>query len=195
MGTGSGLFLKIAKCMGFDATGLELHTQNVEKLKECGFEVVDVPLEKAGLASDEFDMVSMWEVLEHIENPVSLLRETARIMKPGGKLLILVPNVDSLVTRLLHEKSGTFGGHSHVNHFNVKTLTRLLGLAGFEVMHAETIITELGTINNHLGFEDPYNGAAGTQLGFITPEMIHENMLGSKLLVLAGMKDKEETRL
>ncbi|MDR2947218.1 MAG: class I SAM-dependent methyltransferase, partial [Candidatus Adiutrix sp.] len=103
--------------------------------------------------------------------------------------LILVPNVHSLVSRLLHEKSNTFGGHSHLNHFSPHTLTALLAGAGLEVVEMETVITELGTINNYLAFEDPYFGEAGSFWAGLTPALLHDNLWGSRLLVLAKPRE------
>ena len=184
VGAGTGLFVETAAGRGFRPAALELHRQNAANLRERGFEVIDRPLEQAGLDEDRFDLVTLWEVLEHIVDPGSLLNEISRVLRPGGILLILVPNADSLASRLLHEKSGAFGGHSHVNFFNVNTLTRLLGQTGFEAIDRETIISELGTINNYLNFEDPYLGRASATLDLLTPRAIHQRLLGSKLLML-----------
>ena len=185
VGAGTGLFLKTARDMGLDPVGLELHLENAAALRDEGFTVIDRPLEEADLESGTFDLISLWEVLEHIIHPARLLNEIHRALKPGGVLLILVPNADALSARILHEKSGAFGGHSHVNFFNSQTLSRLLAQTGFSVLEVETIITELGAINNHLGFEDPYLGDSPMILDFLTPELIHERLLGGKLLMLA----------
>ena len=195
VGAGTGWFVRTAREMGFNPTALELHKKNAARLKGEGFPVIEVPLEESGLDSDSFDLVTLWEVLEHIVDPGPLLSEIKRVLRPAGLLLILVPNADSLVTRLLHEKSGTFGGHSHVNFFNAATLERLLAKAGFEVLETETLITELGTINNYLNFEDPYLGRAEAGLDFLSPQLIHDHLLGSKLMVLARpVKEKEQNR-
>lgn len=191
IGAGTGLFMETAAAEGFNPMGIELNQANLNRLQRLGFHMLDRPLEAALLPDNHFDMVTMWEVLEHIVQPQGLLREVGRVLRPGGLLLILVPNVDSLVTRLLHEKSGTFGGHSHINHFNLRTISTLLGQTHYVVLEAETIITELGTINNYLDFQDPYLGQAKILLDCLTPELIHDHFLGSKLLVLAkNMKEK-----
>ena len=192
VGTGTGLFLKVAQGRGYAVSGLELNAGGLDRLRAEGFTVIDRPLEEAGLEANSFDLITLWEVLEHIVEPMGLAAEVARILKQRGVLLILVPNADSLASRILHEKSGAFGGHSHVNFFNRKTLTRLLEDAGFEILEAETLITELGTINNYLSFEDPYLGRADAVLDFLTPEFIHGHMLGSKLLVLARPNSNKE---
>lgn len=189
IGTGSGLFLKTAREKGFQPTGLELHQGNVARLRAEGFAVIDRPLEQAGLPGRHYDLISLWEVLEHMIDPKSLIEEIARIIKSAGVLLILAPNADALVTRILREKSGVFGGHSHVNFFNLKTITRLLNQCGFGVLEAETLITELGAINNYLSFEDPYLGQAEPMLDLLTPKFIHDRLLGSKLFLLARLRD------
>jgi 2-polyprenyl-3-methyl-5-hydroxy-6-metoxy-1,4-benzoquinol methylase len=184
LGAGTGLFVRLASANGFETTALELHKENARRLSADGFRVVTQPLDQANLPEDHFDLVTLWEVLEHIVDPNILLNEIHRILKPKGVLLILVPNVEALVTRILHEKSGTFGGHSHVSFFNRRTLGRLLSETGFTMVEQETLITELGTINNYLSFEEPYLGRAPTVLDVLTPELIHEKLIGSKLLML-----------
>ena len=111
-----------------------------------------------------------------------------RLLAPGGVLLIMVPNVDSLVIRILHEKAVTFSGDSHVNLFNADTLARLVESCGFAVLDCETLLTEIGTINNYLSFEEPYFGDAPALLEFLTPEYIHSRRLGYQLLMIARCK-------
>ena len=185
IGAGTGLFVRVAHERNYHPVALELHRENVERLRNDGYQVIDRPLEAADIPDQSFDLVTLWEVLEHIVDPKPLLSRVHQLLKTNGLLFILVPNGESLATRLLHEKSGVFGGHSHVNFFNHHTLTRMLRETGFQPVETETIITELGTINNHLGFQDPYLGQADTQMDFLTPKAIHDRLLGSKLLMIA----------
>ncbi|MBU0515893.1 MAG: class I SAM-dependent methyltransferase, partial [Proteobacteria bacterium] len=130
------------------------------------------------------DLISLWEVLEHIVEPRPLLAEVARLLAPGGVVLILVPNRDALVTRLLQARSNTFVV-SHVNFFDAGSLNRLAESCGLMELARETIVTELGAIRNYLDFQDPYSGQAnGDKFPWLTPEFIHDNLLGSKLLAL-----------
>ena len=62
--------------------------------------------------------MTLWTVLEHIVEPRSFLQSIRRLLAPDAVLLVLVPNVDSLAVRMLHEKAVTFAGDSHVNHFS-----------------------------------------------------------------------------
>jgi hypothetical protein len=61
----------------------------------------------------------------------------------------------------------------------------LLEGCGFEILELETILTELGSINNYLDFQDPYLGEAGPFFPDLTPEVIHDKLWGSRLLALA----------
>jgi 2-polyprenyl-3-methyl-5-hydroxy-6-metoxy-1,4-benzoquinol methylase len=185
VGTGTGNFLRQANLRGWETLAVELNMESADSLRNEGIEVIVKPLELADLSSGSFELVSLWEVLEHLAEPKAVLYEARRLLADDGLALILVPNSGSLVTRLLHEKSHTFGGHSHLNHFNAKSLTALLSDLHFDVLEMETVITELGTINNHLAFEDPYLGEARPCFPFLTPELIHQNLWGSRLLVLA----------
>jgi 2-polyprenyl-3-methyl-5-hydroxy-6-metoxy-1,4-benzoquinol methylase len=185
VGTGPGGFVRLAAERGWEVSAIEFNVESVENLLKEGMRIIVKPLELADLPPASIDLVTMWEVLEHLADPKVALAEARRVLAPGGAVLLLVPNAGSLVTRLLHEKSHTFGGHSHLNHFNPGSLGLLLARLGYETLEMETVITELGTINNHLDFQDPYLGDAGPLAPELTPGIIHERMWGSRLLALA----------
>lgn len=188
VGSGPGGFLQVARDRGWKTRALELNRQSSRQLENAGFQLIVKHLELSDLPPKSFNLISFWEVLEHLPTPQEMLGETRPLLAPGGLILILVPNAHSLVTRLLHEKSNTFGGHSHLNHFTPPSLTRLLDTMGFEVLEMETVITELGTINNYLAFDEPYVAQAASAWEGLTPELIHQNMWGSRLLALAAKK-------
>jgi 2-polyprenyl-3-methyl-5-hydroxy-6-metoxy-1,4-benzoquinol methylase len=185
IGGGGGAFARLATEDGWQVTTLELNQESSKRLASQGLKVIVKHLEMADLPSGGFDLISLWEVLEHLVDPGLTIREIRRLLAPGGLLLVLVPNVESLATRLLHEKSRTFGGHSHLNHFSPRTLESLLKKSGLAGLELETVITELGTINNHLAFEDAYAGSAEPFSSALTPALIHENLWGSRLLAVA----------
>jgi len=186
VGCGPGVFLEAARERGWEIQGVEFNKWCGGRLRELGIEVIDVPLEEANLAAKSYTCVTLWDVLEHITNCRAFLDVIRRILVPNGMVVLQVPNINSFVSRVLHEKSATFSGDSHVNLFSAATLTRLLETAGFQMLECETIWTELGTINNYLNFEDPYFGEAGPVLDFLTPQYIHQHLLGSRLLALAS---------
>ena len=133
--------------------------------------------------------MTLWTVLEHIVEPGPFLESVRRLLAPHGVLLILVPNFESLAVRVLHEKAVTFAGDSHVNHFSAATLTRLIETSGMEVLDCETLLTEIGTVNNYLNFADPYFGESRPTLDVLTPQYLHEQKLGYLLQVIARPSD------
>jgi len=186
VGCGPGVFLEVAAERGWRVEGLEFNAWCVERVRRLGIPVVDAPLEQADLPPGAFQCVTLWTVLEHIVEPRPFLQSIRRLVAPDGVLLVLVPNVDSLAILVLHEKAVTFSGDSHVNHFSAATLTRLLESSGFAVADCETLLTEVGTINNYLSFEEPYFGDAPSVLDFLTPAYLHDHRLGYLLQVIAG---------
>ncbi len=185
VGCGPGTFLAVARERGWGVQGVEFNARCVQMLRDAGIPIIDVPLEEARLEPHSYRCVVLWDVLEHIAAPRAFLAMLRGLMAPDAILMIEVPQIGSLVSRVLHEKSATFAGDSHVNFFTAPTLTALLEGEGFELLELETFITELGTINNYLAFQDPYFGGAATQLEVLTPEAIHANLLGSRLFALA----------
>ena len=190
IGAGSGLFLKLARDSGWKVSAIEYNKSAVEKIKNLGIEVFDRAINGEIYAPDSVDVVTLWEVLEHINHPNELITQIKKNLRPGGLLFICVPNINALVTRILHEKSRTFGGNSHVNFFSIETLTELLKKHEFNILESDTAISEIGTIKNFLSYEDPYCGESSLEMEFLTPEYLFENNLGSRIFILAKKTEK-----
>ncbi len=184
IGAGSGLFLETAKNNGWDVSGIEFNSEAVKVIQKRKIKVFAKSLEDNIYAVNSVDVVTIWEVLEHINHPVAFIKQVRNILKPGGLLFICVPNINALVTRILQEKSRTFGGSSHVNFFSIDTLSRLAKKNNFKVLETDNVISELGTIKNYLSYEDPYSGSAELCLDFLTPEYLYKNNLGSRIFML-----------
>lgn len=189
IGAGSGLFLKIARDNGWKVSGVEFNKKSIESINKLGIEVFNKPLEEGIYPRNYVDVVTIWEVLEHINNPNEFIKEISNILKPGGYLFVCVPNIGALITRILHEKSGTFGGFTHVNFFSIDTLSKLLNKHKFEVLVVDTAISELGSIKNYLSYEDPYTSDSSFDLEIITPKYLYENDLGSRIFMLCRKKE------
>lgn len=185
IGAGSGLFLRVARDAGWKVSGVEFNRKAVENIKKLGIEVFDRPMSDGIYPANSTDVVTNWEVLEHINDPNKFIIRIRDILKPKGLLFVCVPNINSLVTRILHEKARTFGGSSHVNFFSIETLSKLLEKHRFEILETDTVISELGTIKSYLSYGDPYKGCAGLKLDFLTPEFLYNHNLGSRIFMLA----------
>ena len=117
-----------------------------------------------------------------------MLKQIYQLIKPNGILAILVPNIDSLAVRIMHEKCVTFSGDTHINFFNNKTLTKIQEMNGFEVLESETVFSEVNTIKNYLNYSDAYFGDGEQEFEFLNPEYIHENLMGYALITYAIKK-------
>jgi SAM-dependent methyltransferase len=188
IGCGTGLFLQTARERGWQVSGIEPNTWCYNHIMQMGIDVINTPIEQVEIPADSFDCITMWTVLEHIVDPAKILKSIHRALRKDGVLLVVVPNVDALANRILHEKSTTFAGESHVNLFSPATLTQLLQTAGFSRIHCETALSLLGTINNYLSYESPQFGNGTAVLDFLTPEYIHTNLLGYVLFALARVE-------
>jgi SAM-dependent methyltransferase len=185
VGSGTGHFMRIANDRGWKSLGIEFNKKEIELSIKEGLEIVDKKLEDPFFNKKKFKLITMWEVLEHLKDPKEIIKRSYELIEPGGLILILVPNRDSLLNRILHEKSETLTPHCHISMFNNVTLNNLLINEGFSILETETVVSELDNISNHLNYDNAYNGETPKALNFLTPEFIHSNMLGCKLLTIA----------
>jgi 2-polyprenyl-3-methyl-5-hydroxy-6-metoxy-1,4-benzoquinol methylase/glycosyltransferase involved in cell wall biosynthesis len=130
IGCGAGHFLKVASAQGWGAHGTEIAASAFEHLSRYGIKTFQGELQAARYPADFFDVVYCSEVVEHLPDPLSLLRESARILRPGGLLYLTTPNFNSLSRRLLGARWRVIC-KEHVCYFTPRLLTRLLRDAGF----------------------------------------------------------------
>ena len=182
VGAGPGTFVEVAKERCWEPTAVEFNSFCVKRIKSLGIECIDEPLENVDLPENSFDCVTLWAVFEHLQDPHNMLQIINKLLRPGGILAILVPNINSLAARIMHERCATFSGDTHINFFNYKTLTKIQEMNGFEVLEAETVFSEVNTIKNYLNYNDPYVGDSEQEFEFLDPKIIHENLLGYALV-------------
>jgi SAM-dependent methyltransferase len=158
VGTSIGLFLRLALDRGWTGHGTEFGRRALAYAREeLGVPVDDSPIE--GLEG-EYDVVSVLSVLEHVNRPRAFLRHVSRLLVPGGATYLIVPNVDSLATRVLHERAATFDGRNHLLYFSPRTLRELLAREGFEVLAMRTRVASLDPVLEWLTYREPYSGGA-----------------------------------
>jgi len=135
VGAAVGTFVERARRIGWYAEGLEPSTWAAQYAREMlGQPVRTVTVEDAGIAPESVDVVTLWEVIEHLPDPASTLRAIHRILKPGGLLVLSTPDAASLVARLLARRWPGWGKiPEHLYFFDRRTLRKLLEVAGFAV--------------------------------------------------------------
>jgi hypothetical protein len=88
-----------------------------------------------------------------------MLSQIAALLKPGGALFVIVPNVESLACRILHERAATFDGRNHLVYFSPRTLAVMLDAVGYDVVETHTRVASLDPILEWLSYHEPYSGA------------------------------------
>lgn len=134
VGCGTGHFVSLCHRNGYKATGADISNKAVQisrdRAKDCEFvhfSEVEELLRHFG--SNSFDAVTLWEVVEHVLDPLYYLKILEQLLKKGGKLFISTPNVDSIYSRIMGEKWHGFQGtmpQYHIRYFNQKSLLFLL---------------------------------------------------------------------
>jgi len=103
VGCSSGLFLELARRQGWQAQGVELSERAVESARRnFGLNVFCGTLAQARFPDASFDAVTLWDVVEHFDDPKADLAEVARVTRPGGVLVISTPNCASLFHSVAH---------------------------------------------------------------------------------------------
>jgi 2-polyprenyl-3-methyl-5-hydroxy-6-metoxy-1,4-benzoquinol methylase len=185
IGCSSGLFLDIARKAGYITNGIELNESELLIAKAKGHNIWDTPINRISFDTT-FDVITLWDVFEHIKDGVGYLRFLKTILKPNGLVFMQIPSVDSLAARILQHHCNMFDGIEHVNLYGASTIDRIATEAGFRIESMVSVIDELGPISNYLSFEDPYKGSFSPDRieKIFDKTMIIDQLLGYKLQVL-----------
>lgn len=142
VGCATGNFLdRMRRRGGWRVYGVEVHEEAARYAQErFGLEVFQGELEGARYAARSFDVVTLWNVLEHLHSPLDTLGEIRRLLKDDGVLILTVPNVESLDARLFGECWIGLDPPRHLYGFSARTLDRLLRKAGLAT-HETRFIT------------------------------------------------------
>ncbi|HBA82737.1 MAG TPA: hypothetical protein DCZ95_01465 [Verrucomicrobia bacterium] len=137
VGTASGAFLGMAKQRGWDVMGCEPNRWMADwASRRYGITVVPGILSDMRLPADSFDVVTLWDVLEHTPDPQAVLADCHRILKPGGLLVVNYPDIHSSVARLMG-RNWVFLLSVHLYYFTRATMQALLNKSGFCVDNIE----------------------------------------------------------
>jgi SAM-dependent methyltransferase len=139
VGCAAGYFLQIAQQAGHEVLGVEPSPAIAgEAVAALGAGRVhtgslDDAVPALGLADGSLDLVTLWDVIEHIPDPQAVLRRVRALLRPGGRLLLETQNVASRWARLLGRRWHHYKHQEHLYHFTPATIRRLLGDCGFMV--------------------------------------------------------------
>jgi predicted O-linked N-acetylglucosamine transferase (SPINDLY family)/SAM-dependent methyltransferase len=134
IGCGDGSLVMIAAEFGFNATGLDARAQTVKALNDIGYQAIQGDFMSIEIDESPF-VISMMDVLEHLQNPCEALQHIHSLLHPKGVLVISLPNSDSASWKLMDKNNPYWIEFEHYHNFSRQRLIELLNLYGFNVVH------------------------------------------------------------
>ena len=129
-GSGAGYFVEEAQRRGWEACGIEFGTLALQMAAERGLDVRAAPLTEETFPPGHFDVVTAFEVIEHLRDPLDDAQAIARVLRPGGLFYCTTPNFNAVTRRLLRARWSSIGYPEHLSYFTTRTLAELLGRVG-----------------------------------------------------------------
>ena len=133
LGCGRGVILGPLADRGYEVHGVEINAEAARGADPRAEIRIASSLSDAGYEAAFFDEVVIWHVLEHIDDPRGTLEEVARILRPGGRLIVAVPNFSSAQARWTGAAWFHLDLPRHLYHFPLAALEELLKSAGFAI--------------------------------------------------------------
>jgi 2-polyprenyl-3-methyl-5-hydroxy-6-metoxy-1,4-benzoquinol methylase len=185
IGCSTGFVVEAARNAGWEAVGIDLNPSAIDFGAARGLDLRPVALEDADFAPASFDAVSLFDVVEHLLDPVRTLRASTRLLRPGGIVFLYVPNYDS-ASRLLMGKDAHFIWPTH--HLNYYTPATLRDLMTREGLATEYLATEGLDLVDYLWYRREVHGeddAGVQQIADALQFFINAGAYGKNLRVIA----------
>ena len=138
IGCSVGIFLDLARHDGWEPFGIEFSPVAVAACRERSITVSSRSIECSDFPRNTFDVITLWEVLEHVAVPRDVVMALARHLKPGGKLAITVPNIEGIEFQVIGKDHTNIAAPAHLNYFSPNLLSGFLHGEGFRVESVET---------------------------------------------------------
>jgi SAM-dependent methyltransferase len=162
VGCGSGAHLAELRDLGWNTVGVEMSdTAALAARERLGLDVRTGTLEDAAIPRGYADVVLLRMVLEHVRDPRRTLAEARRILRPGGRIIVSVPNAGSIETRFFGPYWFAWDLPRHLSHFTPGSLTAMLREAGFGRIRVRHLVNA----NNLSGSIRYRGGGTGTLPG------------------------------
>lgn len=133
IGCGYGHFIKIMENYGWTASGIEPSSRTIRYAKSKGLNVFETTIEDAVFPESSFEAVTAFYVLEHLFEPLSVLKKIHAMLKPRGVVVLRIPHTTPIVKLLglFNIKNNLYDLPFHMYDFSPNTIRLLLGKAGF----------------------------------------------------------------
>lgn len=139
IGSGSGHFLYAAARNNWQALGVEFSETSFKHSKEVlGLDVINADAENLELRNRSFDVITLWDVLEHMKDPTAILKKAHSLLNSDGLLCLETPNASSVYHIVLGRRWASFEEYSHLYFFKLKSLKIILEKIGFKIINIES---------------------------------------------------------
>jgi SAM-dependent methyltransferase len=136
VGCAAGFFLQVAKERGWQVQGVEPAAYVADYAQnQLGLEVFKGTLEEAQFPEESYEVVTIWDALEHMPDPHKTLTQVHHLLKPEGLLVLSTHNIDSWLAKMMGVRWYQFGLQLHLYYFSPGTLTQILRDTGFCVIN------------------------------------------------------------
>jgi SAM-dependent methyltransferase len=142
VGAGRGRFVAVARAEGWYAHGIEPSRRGIEGARAIGIELVAGGIDDAEVPLGSIDAATLWHVLEHVEDPGAALERIGSWLRPGGLLLVGVPNLASVQAHVGGARWYHLDVPRHRTHFTVSGLEALLRAHGLEPVSTWHVLAE-----------------------------------------------------
>lgn len=190
IGCSGGYFLSIASKQGFVTSGIEPNAEESAYASEHGIKILGSTISDLD-NSQKFDVITLWDVLEHIREPINYLQRLQSHLNPTGLVFVQIPSSDSLAARIMRDSCNMFDGIEHLTLFSAFSLDMTFMKAGFTRIDSKSVISELYALQNYLSYErDPYLGTPEAPFcaEFLQAEAIESSGLGYKIQAVYKVK-------
>lgn len=140
IGCGVGDFLHTMEKHGWECTGVEPSEEAKTIARKRMKANLYAPEEINQMPNASFDMITMWHVLEHVDDLKWQVKQLARLIKPNGRIVIAVPNYKSYDAEYYKELWAAYDVPRHLNHFNKKTLSNIFKTNGLNLLKSDKLI-------------------------------------------------------
>lgn len=133
-GCGTGAFLNEMKISGWQVSGIEPDSGARKRAEQLVGSKIGLPEELSELPSGQYDVITMWHVLEHVHELNWTIEQLKRLLKENGKLFIAVPNHHSFDARHYGSFWAAYDVPRHLYHFSPDTISLLMEKNGLKVI-------------------------------------------------------------
>jgi len=157
IGSGSGYFLECAIEAGAECTGIEAggHLREWSQ-KRLGVSIMKDDIDEMP-SNMLFDIITMFDVIEHVLDPVALMKSVCQHLTLSGIVVVFTPNFDSVGIKYMKEKSNLIFPTGHLTYFTNKSMNCLLGKVGLKLAYFETCGMDIADILGYLEADKEQN--------------------------------------